>query len=279
MLEVAMQRRKSGFTLIELLVVIAIIAILAAILFPVFAQAREKARQASCLSNLKQSGIAGMMYVQDYDETYPLSLYINMGNNPPCVFSFYNALSPYQKNSQIMLCPSAPKAVDIFRGWQNIQGAMGAPPLCVGSPPYQYLSYNFNYAVVEQGSPSNFFGNGRAVKTQASLEYIAETAFISDGVPTIQAVNPPPDFACGAFWSPVAARHNGMVNVNYADGHAKAVPAKLSTAANGTPYTCAALDGQVIRLFRISQGPYAGQHEFWGIPHQRADGSWYTSNP
>jgi prepilin-type N-terminal cleavage/methylation domain-containing protein len=117
MMEVAMQRRKSGFTLIELLVVIAIIAILAAILFPVFAQAREKARQASCLSNLKQSGIAGMMYVQDYDETYPLSLYINMGNNPPCVFSFYNALSPYQKNSQVMLCPSAPKAVDIFRGW------------------------------------------------------------------------------------------------------------------------------------------------------------------
>ncbi|MBC7807537.1 MAG: prepilin-type N-terminal cleavage/methylation domain-containing protein, partial [Akkermansiaceae bacterium] len=64
-------RVKSGFTLIELLVVIAIIAILAAILFPVFAQAREKARQISCLSNQKQIGIAMMMYVQDYDETYP----------------------------------------------------------------------------------------------------------------------------------------------------------------------------------------------------------------
>lgn len=278
-MEVSMQRSKHAFTLIELLVVIAIIAILAAILFPVFAQAREKARQASCLSNLKQSGIAGMMYIQDYDETYPISLFINFGNNPPCVSSFYNAMEPYQKNSQIMICPSAPKIVDLIAGWRNIQGAMGLPPLCKGVTNYQYLSYNFNYAVVEQGSPSNLFGAGRAVKTQSSFDYIAETAFISDGVPTIQAVNPPPDFACGAFWSPVAARHNGMVNVNYADGHAKAVPAKLDTAANGTPYTCAALDGQVIKLFRISQGPYAGRHEFWGIPHQNANGTWYISNP
>src|ERR1051326_525026 len=65
-------QRSRGFTLIELLVVIAIIAILAAILFPVFAQAREKARAISCLSNIKQIGTGCMMYIQDYDETYPL---------------------------------------------------------------------------------------------------------------------------------------------------------------------------------------------------------------
>src|SRR5215470_7938316 len=65
--------RRTGFTLIELLVVIAIIAILAAILFPVFAQARSKARAISCLSNMKQLGLGMMMYVQDYDETYPTS--------------------------------------------------------------------------------------------------------------------------------------------------------------------------------------------------------------
>src|SRR5579872_3013353 len=68
------QKERRGFTLIELLVVIAIIAILAAILFPVFAQAREKARQISCLSNLKQNGTAFMMYMQDYDELYPTAV-------------------------------------------------------------------------------------------------------------------------------------------------------------------------------------------------------------
>ncbi len=71
-----LRNRRRAFTLIELLVVIAIIAILAAILFPVFAQAREKARQTSCLSNHKQYALATLMYVQDYDETFPFSAYL-----------------------------------------------------------------------------------------------------------------------------------------------------------------------------------------------------------
>ncbi len=89
-----MSRLKRGFTLIELLVVIAIIAILAAILFPVFAQAREKARQASCISNLKQLGLALMMYSQDYDDTYP------MLENGPERFTVANALDPYIKTDK-----------------------------------------------------------------------------------------------------------------------------------------------------------------------------------
>src|SRR5256714_11050862 len=98
-------KRRIGFTLIELLVVIAIIAILAAILFPVFAQAREKARATSCLSNTKQLGLATYMYVQDYDETYALNLYLT---NPATgeITTFIDAHIPYIKNQQIYVCPS-----------------------------------------------------------------------------------------------------------------------------------------------------------------------------
>jgi prepilin-type N-terminal cleavage/methylation domain-containing protein len=111
--------RRFGFTLIELLVVIAIIAILAAILFPVFAQARERARQAGCTSNVKSLGLAVMMYAQDYDETYPPLWYqANDGHWP-------NTVRPYigqggtdaggkKWTEGIMVCPSAPR---MHPGW------------------------------------------------------------------------------------------------------------------------------------------------------------------
>src|SRR5580765_4262996 len=95
------KRSREGFTLIELLVVIAIIAILAAILFPVFAQAREKARQTSCLSNQKQIGTGIMMYVQDFDETYPLSQYFTGGaTGAGAQVSWQAAVYPYIKNDR-----------------------------------------------------------------------------------------------------------------------------------------------------------------------------------
>jgi prepilin-type N-terminal cleavage/methylation domain-containing protein/prepilin-type processing-associated H-X9-DG protein len=102
------RRKSAGFTLIELLVVIAIIAILAAILFPVFAQAREKARSISCLSNQKQIGLGLFMYVQDYDETMPAAFAainaINGGNVN--VITFEDQIEPYVKNTQLYKCPS-----------------------------------------------------------------------------------------------------------------------------------------------------------------------------
>src|SRR5579863_5821201 len=99
-------RRASAFTLIELLVVIAIIAILAAILFPVFAQARAKARQASCTSNFKQQALGILMYIQDYDENFPIYQWTGSYVIPDQLWP--NLVQPYIKNYQIMDCPSDP---------------------------------------------------------------------------------------------------------------------------------------------------------------------------
>src|SRR5215210_4692083 len=101
--EKPMRPHRSGFTLIELLVVIAIIAILAAILFPVFAQAREKARQTACLSNAKQIALGCRMYAQDYDDVnVPERLQLKGGS----LISFRALLQPYVKNKQVFVCPS-----------------------------------------------------------------------------------------------------------------------------------------------------------------------------
>ena len=106
-------QKKNGFTLIELLVVIAIISILASILFPAFARARENARRASCQSNLKQIALGVFQYTQDYDERFPPRL-INASGSPPVSnganasnpFGWADALQPYLKSTQIFQCPS-----------------------------------------------------------------------------------------------------------------------------------------------------------------------------
>ncbi len=131
--------RRGGFTLIELLVVIAIIAILAAILFPVFSRAREKARQASCQNNLKQIGLALRMYTSDWDERLPDGL----GGPVGCPRARYAVwwqgwvayvLEPYVKNWQVFGCPS--------RGWDFYQCA---PPRFRRSYGYNYLISRFNW--------------------------------------------------------------------------------------------------------------------------------------
>jgi prepilin-type N-terminal cleavage/methylation domain-containing protein/prepilin-type processing-associated H-X9-DG protein len=135
--------RKRGFTLIELLVVIAIIAILAAILFPVFAQAREKARQASCLSNIKQQGLAVHMYAQDYDETLPPWWVAHPNTDQPAgwndIHYWYVNLLPYTKNRDIFRCPSA-------------------------GGPGQYTINGVNYGVRDVFDPNEKDANGNLAK-------------------------------------------------------------------------------------------------------------------
>jgi prepilin-type N-terminal cleavage/methylation domain-containing protein/prepilin-type processing-associated H-X9-DG protein len=263
-----MQSRK-GFTLIELLVVIAIIAILAAILFPVFAQAREKARQTSCLSNLKQTGTATLMYVQDYDETFPLSIYLATENNKACTFTFYNALIPYQKSADVMKCPSNPQALDLPKAWV----AHGLPAVCLsGGSPIRFLSYVYNFSIFEEGKPNALFGGGGdAPTTMAEIEFPVETAMVYDGALLTQTSG-----GCNLFDSPIDARHPGVTNANFVDGHAKVVHARpVATDGSEGPATCKTMDGQMTKMYRVTDaGPYQGRDELWGIPFKDANGNW-----
>jgi prepilin-type N-terminal cleavage/methylation domain-containing protein/prepilin-type processing-associated H-X9-DG protein len=196
---------RRGFTLIELLVVIAIIAILAAILFPVFARAREKARQSSCLSNLKQLATATQMYLQDYDSIFPSQWSTHVQTNVPHNFGF-QLLTPYVRNEQIWVCPSDRTANCAQEGSVDMTGQWKQ-------------SYNFN---------SNVFGAGVEL---SELSRISETPLMMDGKDRNQVWGQP-------RWSSAVAtygdteRHNGGANLSYADGHAKWLPQSTLAAAD-----------------------------------------------
>jgi prepilin-type N-terminal cleavage/methylation domain-containing protein/prepilin-type processing-associated H-X9-DG protein len=162
-----LMKRQRGFTLIELLVVIAIIAILAAILFPVFAQAREAARKTSCTSNLKQIGTSVMMYVQDYDECFPAHNGVTQTASPkPDGSGNYTGfihwpiqLYPYVKNMKVYTCPSDPE-----------------PTFGIGSgfnKPFA-LSYGIN----ERTYLANVMGSD--TMSLAAISYPADTYYIAD---------------------------------------------------------------------------------------------------
>jgi prepilin-type N-terminal cleavage/methylation domain-containing protein/prepilin-type processing-associated H-X9-DG protein len=157
------KRDPRGFTLIELLVVIAIIAILAAILFPVFAQAREAARKTSCISNDKQIGLGAMMYVQDYDEMYPCNswdgAYMGTTDNDirqdrPRFTVWMWRIMPYIKNKQIFVCPSDPNPKSGWTGYST------DPTDCWGVPmpiSYGHNQHLFGYGGTDRPGPCGDF--------------------------------------------------------------------------------------------------------------------------
>ena len=266
------RRRHAGFTLIELLVVIAIIAILAAILFPVFAQAREKARSVSCLSNNKQIGTAIYMYVQDYDETFPMNFYMGQNGPAPCVSVVWVNLVPYIKNVQCYVCPSNPTALN----FPLAMSVIGFPPPCPSSPPINYISYFPNFALVDWGDPSNVFGpnNGRPVKTLASLEFPSDTAVFYDSTGTL------PDAYFSIMDEPIQVRHSGAINAGFADGHAKVVHAKLWLNSSGAQIGGYQPDGKAILYWKVTDaGPYQDRPELRGIPFKNPDGTWGLALP
>ncbi len=182
---------RRGFTLIELLVVIAIIAILAAILFPVFARAREKARQSSCLSNIKQIGTGVLMYVQDYDQRFPLAVWYG------AAAQWYNSVRPYVQNEQIFYCPT--------------QMPLNDPPTIAGGRNYEYNGYGLVYEL--GGGTSRGGANVDAVRAPAETWLLAEIEREGNGAFT----------STGAWgYSTMDFNvHNGGSNYAFCDGHTK----------------------------------------------------------
>jgi len=242
-------RRHNGFTLIELLVVIAIIAILAAILFPVFAKAREKARQASCTSNFKQIATAILSYVQDYDETmpglmaYPMDWSYNWQTN----FAWPQAHAPYVKNWQVYRCPSDPYARD------EVLSA-GAPPGRQRDWEWALRSdagYNYMY-LSPMDVDANFVGKGQAaISAPANCLMLADSIWdFAGGAPVGGGnwfIEAPSWWYSDTYWwfggwaiddpnswlrfGGTWPRHNDVLNVAYTDGHVKV--AKIDGLING----------------------------------------------
>jgi prepilin-type N-terminal cleavage/methylation domain-containing protein/prepilin-type processing-associated H-X9-DG protein len=223
--EVKKSNSRCGFTLIELLVVIAIIALLAAILFPVFARARENARRASCQSNLKQISTAWTMYAQDYDERMVSNSYPDRDNYNP-IYGHHYVLAPYIKSWQVWICPSAVKKsagvgknCDPTYVYQNANlgsGSYGYNPLLGyssstgGAPPYYLVTFKLS-----------------------SLEKPAETVTYAETTglySTTQITYPdqwstPYTTSCGGAGITLGDNHAdwhfGGSNVAFTDGHVK----------------------------------------------------------
>jgi len=245
-------RKQHGFTLIELLVVIAIIAILAAILFPVFAKAREKARQASCLSNEKQIGLAFAQYTQDYDEKYSAR---DMANGTTS-YSFRWALQPYIKNTQIWNCPSNPNDVVLnANGTCNHYCDQGYTPTGASVPQAGSVE-STDYAINDAGIPG---GNGTgqfngyypkiaAITAPAQKILIVETYRQNwdDFASSWWCAGGSPDGAAsGNFVSGGWAGHTGQWNCLFADYHVKSMkptssasPFSMWDFTRDDPQTC-----------------------------------------
>lgn len=196
---------RSGFTLIELLVVIAIIAILAAILFPVFAKAREKARQSSCLNNIKQITLGCLQYAQDYDERFADDSAIP-GNPTPVggICSWRFKIQPYIKNWQVFNCPSSGE----IRDWSStsVQGQNG----------YGYATDLGAQTLGILNTPSE-----RVLLADARHWAIPSCYPGNIAYPSVGSGYSPCGASSQANWTEAHTRHNSGSNLGFADGHAK----------------------------------------------------------
>lgn len=244
---------RPAFTLIELLVVIAIIALLAAILFPVFGRARENARRSSCQSNLKQIGLAFEQYKNDYDGWIPPAYACAVAANSSGVcltgtatVSWPSLIFPYAKSAQVYVCPSASEEnsaqtvlTGSYRGITSGAGGDGSGNIStIGGPFVPRLSYSRNLIPDDEwstagftgGNKNGFVGSGTTQSiSEAMLVDSSGTIHIIDGMTTSNSGSAMrglqeeirTDRFSNATASKVGARHFDGFNALYADGHVK----------------------------------------------------------
>lgn len=210
----AVTRLKSGFTLIELLVVIAIIAILAAILFPVFARARENARRTSCQSNLKQLGLGFYQYIQDYDEKYPLVAVNSTGISTSTPYGWADALQPYIKSTQLMQCSSETNGPNATND-----------PTAAGYTDYWFNSSLSQLSQAAFTSVSQTILAGDGSSSTSRYAYNGNVATSDGTTPTLGTAN------TTIINDPGAQRHLDGSNYAFADGHVKWLKGDTATAS------------------------------------------------
>ena len=265
-------KSRRGFTLIELLVVIAIIAILAAILFPVFAQAREKARQTTCLSNLKQIGLAFKMYVQDYDERWPQCDPLPGGDNTQGQngsdgqdFGFSgwisNALRAYTKDQSIYQCPDVQNSF-------NDPWSGGGTLVKNGN---QNFSYAFNYrsdygakeaSFPEPGKRTHYGRDSAATWWDCNYQDGGCGWRVRDWAAHLNG-----GYASGSNSYQYTEWHNGKNNNVFEDGHCKSAGWTQVTwgeLANMTPPNCVDGKGNVVFNMPVS----------YVVPDETCGGYW-----
>ena len=214
--------KKHGFTLIELLVVIAIIAILAAILFPVFARARMKAQQTTCLSNIKELSLSVLMYVSDFDEMFPAS----WSTSPICCVHWDTMIFPYVKSFQLFNCP----ATNYAAYWTTTNGY---------GPYFNIMNsdYGMNGALGSNGDSGCSVPNWPVPPLKQSMVNHPSQMIMLFGTNTPSSygyINPD----CAGGGAPnIETRHNNGGNVSYCDGHAQwqSQPVLYATAT-GLPW-------------------------------------------
>ena len=249
-------RSRRGFTLIELLVVIAIIAILAAILFPVFAQAREKARSASCASNVKQVGTSLTMYTQDYDETYPCGLAANNYNSYGQGWA--GQVQSYIKNVQVLKCPDDSTAATTNNGYTYSPvsyafntNARAKTLASLNAPASTVLTCEVFGATVRADQPDEGLSTGTNGDLSPATDGLPDPSNANGGILCDTATDTGNDlkFATGimaggvngtytmttmANYTGVSAMHSNGSNFLFGDGHVKLLrPTQISSGHNG----------------------------------------------